>query len=181
MSGDDLTPFPSALLLDTSFLRTLGGTRTWKYQTFIDYVKQHDVQLFLTPRVVSELSEQQAYMSIDWVDKAQTTDWIERTGEFQPGVRVHDGPRAGELFDRAHAKIAEREQVDPDKLRKTDASLPAVAVMLLGSREFDRIGILLDDNHAEQSIQAVLKNTYYEGRIAVLNIWNVLSYMETEH
>lgn len=181
MSEDDLTPFPSALLLDTSFLRTLGGTRTSKYQTFIDYVKQHDVRLFLTPRVVAELNEQQAYMSIDWVDKAQTTDWIEQTGEFQPGVRVHDGPRAGEIFDSAHAKIAEREQIDPDELRKTDASLPAVAVMVLGSREFDRIGILLDDNHAEESIKAVVKNTYYEGRIVVLNIWDVLSYMETEH
>jgi hypothetical protein len=90
MSEGDLTPFPSALLLDTSFLRTLGGTRTWKYRTVIDYVEQNDVRLFLTPRVIDELSEQQAYMSIDWVDKAETTDWIEQTGEFQPGVRVHD-------------------------------------------------------------------------------------------
>ena len=180
MSEGDLTPIPSTLLLDTSFLRTLGGTRTWKYRTFIDYVEQNDVQLFLTPRVIAELDEQQAYMSIDWVDKAETTDWIEQTGEFQPGVRVHDGPRAGEIFDSAHAKIAEREQVDPDELRKTDASLPAVAVMLLGSRAFDRIGILLDDNHAEESIESVLQNTYYEGRIAVLNIWDTLSYMETE-
>jgi hypothetical protein len=52
--------------------------------------------------------------------------------------------------------------------------------MLLGSRAFDRIGILLDDNHAEESIASVLQNTYYDGRIAVLNIWDTLSYMETE-
>ncbi|WP_256030802.1 hypothetical protein [Natronomonas aquatica] len=143
-------------------------------------MEQNDVRLFLTPRVIDELSEQQAYMSIDWVDKAETTDWIKQTGEFQPGVRVHDGPRAGEIFDSTHAKIADREQVDPDKLRKTDASLPAVAVMLLGSKAFDRIGILLDDNHAEASIESVLQNTYYDGRIAVLNIWDTLSYMETE-
>jgi hypothetical protein len=180
MSAGDLTPFPSALLLDTSFLRTLGGTRTSKYQTFIEYVTQEGVHLFLTPRVRTELTEQQAYMSIDWVDKARTTDWIEETGEFQPGVRVHDGPRAGDIFDSAHRKIAEREQVDPDKLRKTDASLPATAVMLLGSREFDRIGIALDDNHAQESINSVLRNTYYEGRIAVLNIWDVLAYMDTQ-
>jgi len=179
MSAGDLTPFPSALLLDTSFLRTLGGTHTSKYQTFIEYVTKEGVHLFLTPRVSTELTEQQAYMSIDWVDKARTTDWIEETGEFQPGVRVHDGPRAGDIFDSAHRKIAEREQVDPDKLRKTDASLPATAVMLLGSREFDRIGIAIDDNHAQESINSVLRNTYYEGRIAVLNIWDVLSYMET--
>lgn len=180
MSEGDLSPFPSALVLDTSFLRTLGGTRTEKYRTFIEYVKQEDVRLFLTQRVIAELNEQQAYMSIDWVDKAQTAEWIEQTGELQPGVRVHDGPRAGELFDSAHAKIAEREQEDPDELRKTDASLPAISVMLLGSREFDRIGILLDDSHAEDSIDAVLSNTYYEGRISVVNIWDALSYMETE-
>lgn len=180
MSERDLTPFPSALVLDTSFLRTLGGTRTEKYQTFLEYVKQEDSRLFLTRRVITELDEQQAYMSIDWVDKAHTAEWIEKTGELQPGVRVHDGPRAGELFDSAHTKIAEREQEDPDELRKTDASLPAISVMLLGSRECDRIGILLDDNHAEDSIEAVLDNTYYEGRISVINIWDALSYMETE-
>ncbi|MXV60983.1 hypothetical protein GS429_02695 [Natronorubrum sp. JWXQ-INN-674] len=180
MSGNDLTPFPSALVLDTSFLRTLGGTRTAKYQTFIEYVKQEDVRLFLTQRVLTELDEQQAYMSIDWVDKAQTAEWIEKTGELQPGVRVHDGPRAGELFDSAHTKIAEREQENPDELRKTDASLPAISIMLLGSRNFDRIGILFDDRHAEDSIESALRNTYYDGRISVLNIWDVLSYMETE-
>jgi hypothetical protein len=118
MSEGALTPFPPAVLLDTSFLRTLGGTRTSNYRTFIDYVEQHDVRLFLPPRVIAELDEQQAYMSIDWVDKAETTDWIERTGTFQPGVRVHDGPRAGAIFDRVHAKIAKREQIDPDELRK---------------------------------------------------------------
>ncbi|SFS78393.1 hypothetical protein SAMN04488556_2801 [Halostagnicola kamekurae] len=180
MSRDDLTPFPSALILDTSFLRTLGGTRTEKYQTFIEYVKREEVRLFLTRRVITELDEQQAYMSIDWVDKAQTAEWIERTGELQPGIRIHDGPRAGEIFDRAHRKIAEREQEEPDELRKTDASLPAISVMILGSREFDRIAILFDDRHAEDSISSVLRNTYYEGRIAVLNIWDTLSHMETE-
>lgn len=179
MSEGALTPFPPAVLLDTSFLRTLGGTRTSNYRTFIDYVEQHDVRLFLPPRVIAELDEQQAYMSIDWVDKAETTDWIERTGTFQPGVRVHDGPRAGANFDRVHAKIAKREQIDPDELRKTDASLPAIAVMLLGSRVFDRIGILLDDNHAAESIASVLQNTYYDGRVAVLNIWDTISHMDT--
>ncbi|WP_206335506.1 hypothetical protein [Natronolimnobius sp. AArcel1] len=95
-------------------------------------------------------------MSIDWVDKAQTAEWIEMTRELQPGVRIHDGPRAGEIFDRTHANIAEREQKNPDELRKTDASLPAISVMLLGSRTFDRVGILIDDNHAEESIESVL-------------------------
>ncbi len=179
MSEVDLTPFPSVLVLDTSFLRTLGGTRTEKYQTFIEYVKQENTTLLLTRRVITELNEQRAYMSIDWVDKAQTAEWIETTGELQPGVRIHDGPRAGEIFDRTHTKIAEREQKNPDELRKTDASLPAISVMLLGSRKFDRIGILIDDNHAEESIESVLNNTYYEGRITVVNIWDALSYMET--
>lgn len=50
----------------------------------------------------------------------------------------------------------------------------------MGSREFKRIGIALDDNHAQESINSVLRNTYYEGRIAVLNIWDVLAYMDTQ-
>lgn len=39
MSNMELSPFPNALVLDTSFLRTVGGTGTDSYQTFIEYVE----------------------------------------------------------------------------------------------------------------------------------------------
>lgn len=171
------SPFPTALVLDTSFLRTIGGTGTDAYQTFIQHVKDEGVQLFLTPGVVEELTEQLGYISIDWVDRADTTEWITLIDAVQPGVRVHDGPRAGEVMDRVHERLAKFEQTDPDTLRKTDSELPAAAVMLLGSTPHDSVGILLDDRNAERAISGVIDNTYYEGRIRVINIWDAIEYM----
>ena len=86
------------------------------------------------------------------------------------GVRVHDGPRAGEIMDQVHDQLATFEQIDPDKLRKTDAELPAVAVMILGSTPHESVGILIDDRHAEQAIAVVIQNTYYDGRNRIINI-----------
>jgi len=43
MSEDHPSPFPTALLLDTSFLRTIGGTESDAYQTFVRYVKAEGV------------------------------------------------------------------------------------------------------------------------------------------
>ena len=57
MSEAHPSPFPTALLLDTSFLRTIGGTERDAYQTFIQYVKAEDVQLYLTPGEVEEVWE----------------------------------------------------------------------------------------------------------------------------
>jgi len=178
MSEDHPSPFPTALLLDTSFLRTIGGTDSDTYQMFIQYVKAADVQLYLTPDVVEEVSEQQGYISIDWIGRADTAEWITLLDAVQPGVRVHDGPRAGEVMDRIHERLAEFEQTDPDELRKTDAELPAAAVMLLGSTTHTSVGILIDDRNAERAISGVFDSTYYEGRIRVLSIWNAIEYIE---
>lgn len=180
MSEEHPSPFPTALILDTSFLRTIGGTETDPYQTFIQYVKSKHVDLYLTPDVMEELAEQRGYISIDWVDRADTTEWITLIDSVEPGVRVHDGPRAGEIMDRVHERLAKFEQTDPDKLRKTDSELPAAAVMLLGSTAHDSIGILIDDRNAERSISGVLDNTYYEGRIRVFSIWDAIEYMEQD-
>lgn len=179
MCEEHPSPFPTALVLDTSFLRTIGGTDSSPYQTFIQYVKAEGIDLYLTPGVVVELAEQRGYISIDWVDRADTTSWITLIDTVQSGVRVHDGPRAGEIMDRVHERLAKFEQTDPDKLRKTDSELPAAAVMLLGSTAHDSVGILIDDRNAERSISSVIDNTYYEGRIRVINIWDALEYMES--
>ena len=179
MSEAHPSPFPTALVLDTSFLRTLGGTDSDPYQTFMQYVKTEDRELYLSRGVVKELTEQHGYISVDWVDRADTTDWITLVGEVQPGVRVHDGPRAGKVMDRVHERLAEFEQVDPDKLRKTDSELPAVAVMLLGSTPHESVGILMDDRNAEKAISGVIKNTHYEGRIRIIDIWTAIEHMES--
>ena len=180
MSEDHPSPFPTALVLDTSFLRTIGGTDSSAYQTFIDYVQTEERELYLTSGVVEELDEQRGYISIDWPDRANTTEWITVLGELQPGVRIHDGPRAGEVMDRAQERLAKFEQTPPDKLRKTDAKLPTAAVMLLGSTSHDSVGIVMDDRNAERAINGVVKNTYYEGRIRIQNIWTAIEYMESQ-
>ena len=180
MSEDHPSPLPTALVLDTSFLRTIGGTDSSAYQTFINYVQTEQRELYLTSGVVEELHEQRGYISIDWVDRADTTEWITLLGDLQPGVRIHDGPRAGDVMERAQERLAKFEQTPPDELRKTDAELPAVAVMLLGSTSHDSVGILMDDRNAERAIDGVLKNTYYEGRIRVLAIWTVIEHMESQ-
>lgn len=114
MSEAHPSPFPTALVLDTSFLRTIGGTGSDPYQTFIHYVHNEERDLYLSGRVVEELTEQHGYMSIDWVDRADTTEWLTIVENLQPGVRVHDGPRAGEVMDRVHERLATFEQTDPD-------------------------------------------------------------------
>lgn len=180
MSDGSLTPFPSALVLDTSFLRTVGGTGSAAYQTFSGYVETEGRELFLGERVVEELDEQHGYISIDWIDKARTTEWVTIVAPVQPGVRVHDGPRAGVVMDRVHQRLATVEQTPPDELRKTDAELAAVAVMLLGSTQHESIGILMDDRNAERAIAGVINNTYYEGRIQMINIWEAIEYMTSQ-
>ena len=173
------SPFPTALICDTSFLRTIGGTESDTYQTFVEYVQTTDRELYLSRGVVEELTEQRGYMDIDWVDRAATTEWITTVEDVQLGVRVHDGPRAGELMDRVHDRLATFEQTDPDLLRKTDAELPAVAVMLLGSTPHESVGIVMDDRNAEAAISGVIENTYYEGRVRVLDMWTAIAYMES--
>jgi len=180
MSESHPSPFPTALVLDTSFLRTIGGTGSEPYQTFIEYIRTEDRELFLSRGVVEELNEQRGYISVDWVDRADTTEWITLVDDLQPGVRVHDGPRAGEVMDRVHSRLAAFEQTDPDELRKTDSELPAVAVMLLGSTSHDSVGILTDDRNAERAIAGVTENTYYEGRTRVIDIWTAIEYIESQ-
>ncbi|WP_138007855.1 hypothetical protein [Halalkalirubrum salinum] len=180
MSEPHPSPFPTALILDTSFLRTIGGAGSEPYQTFVQYVQAEDRELYLSSGVVEELTEQRGYISVDWVDRADTTEWITLAGELQLGVRVHDGPRAGEVMDRVHERLAAFEQTNPDELRKTDSELPAVGVMLLGSTPHGSVGILMDDRNAERAITGVIENSYYEGRIRVIDIWTAIEYMESQ-
>jgi hypothetical protein len=180
MSEPHPSPFPTALVLDTGFLRTIGGTGSDSYQTFIQYVRTEGRELYLSRGVVKELTEQRGYISVDWVDRADTTEWITLVGEVQLGVRVHDGPRAGEIMNRVHERLATFEQTDPDELRKTDSELPAVGVMLLGSTSHDSVGILMDDRNAERAIAGVIENSYYDGRIRVIDIWTAIEYMESQ-
>lgn len=90
---------------------------------------------------------------------------------------MYEGPHAGEIMDRIHERLAEFEQTNPDELRKTDSELAAVAVMLLGSTPHDSIGIIMDDKNAERAISGVINDTYYEGRVRTINIWDAIDFM----
>jgi len=74
-------------------------------------------------------------------------------------------------MDRVHERLATFEQTDPDVLRKTDSELPAVAVMLLGSILHESVGGLMDDRNTKKAISGVIENTYYEGRVRIIDIW----------
>lgn len=61
MSEEHPSLFLTALILDTSFFRTIGGTENEAYQTFIQYVKSEDVQLYLTPGVEEAIENYEDY------------------------------------------------------------------------------------------------------------------------
>jgi len=159
------SPFPTALVLDTSFLRTVGGPGSDPYQTFVEYVRTGGRELYLSRGVVEELTEQHGYIGVDWVDRADTTEWITLVGDVQPGVRVHE-------------RLAAFEQTDPDDLRKTDSELPAVGVTSLGSTSHDSAGVLMDDRNAERAISGVIEDSYYEGRVWAIDIRTAIEFMD---
>jgi hypothetical protein len=174
-------PLPANLVVDTSFLRTLGGPSRDRYHAVTDFVRTTDRTLLLTPDVVEELTEQAGYVGGDWLGLSDATDWIERLGPIQHGVRVHDGPRAGEVIDGAHERLASLEREDPNQLRSTDAGLVGAAVMVLGSRPAETVGIVLDDRNAERALATAVQNTFYEGRIRLFDIWTVVEHVEDRH
>jgi hypothetical protein len=100
MNEDHPSPFPRALILDTSFLRTIGGTDSDAYNSFITYARDQNCDLYLTNGVAKELTEQRGYISIDWLDRANTTEWITLIDDVQSGVRVHDGPVRGKSWTK---------------------------------------------------------------------------------
>lgn len=95
MSNGALTPLPNALVLDTSFLRTVGGTESAAYQTFSEHIESEEIEL------------------------------------------------------------------------------------LLGSTPHDSVDIVMDDRNAERAIAGVITNTYYEGCVRMINIWDAIAFMES--
>ncbi|SIR96910.1 hypothetical protein SAMN05421858_4841 [Haladaptatus litoreus] len=178
MTRTSFPPVPTALLLDTSFLRTLGGPGHHRHQLFTEYVKATDIELYLSERVRQEIEEQEGWISPDWLHKSQTESWVTAAQPVQEGVSVYDGPSAAVIMDRIQQRLSKIEQIPPDKLRKTDAGLAGTAIMILASTDHDDIGIVMDDKNAEQTIQAVLSDTYYEDYIRVFNIWDIIEFIE---
>jgi len=96
MSEEHPSPFPTALILDTSFLRTIGD-RILLVSNIHTIRQRGGSDLYLTPGVVEELAEQRGYISIDWVDRADTTAWINLIDTVQPGF----GSTTGRVLGRS--------------------------------------------------------------------------------
>lgn len=175
MSGD-ISPLPPILVLDTSFLRTVGGPGATKYDAFIDYVRQSSIHLYLSPKVQKEAREQRRLIGADWLGRADDVDWINLSEHVEPGARLYDGPHASHIIDHVHERIADLEQENPDEMRKTDAEVAGLAVVLLASKSSEHIGVVFDDGNAEHSVEAVLADTLYEDKIRVLNVWDVVEH-----
>jgi len=178
VSEPTLPPLPTALLLDTSFLRTLGGPGHKRHRLFTEYAKSEGIELYLSQRVRDEIAEQEGWISSDWIHKSRTEPWVIAVGPVQEGVSVYDGPSASVIMDRVQQRLSKIEQVPPDELRKTDAGLAGTAIMVLASTEHDDIGIVMDDRNAEETIRIVLSNTYYEEYIRVFGIWDLIESIE---
>lgn len=178
MSEPALPPVPTALLLDTSFLRTLGGPGHERHQLFIEYVKSESIELYLSQRVREEITEQEGWISPDWIHKSRTEPWVTAAQPVQEGVSVYDGPSASVTMDRVQQRLSKLEGVPPDELRKTDAGLAGTAIMILASTEHETIGSVMDDRNAEKTIRTVLSGTYYEDYIRVIGIWDLIEFIE---
>ena len=61
-------------------------------------------------------------------------------------------------------------------MRKADAEIAGLAIVLLASKSSEHIGVVFDDGNAEQSVEAVLVGTLYENKICVLNVWEVVEH-----
>lgn len=101
MTSFTLPPIPTALLLDTSFLRTLGGPGNERHQLFTEYVKANSIELYLSERVRQEIEEQEGWISPDWLHKSQTESWVTAADPIQDGVSVYDGSSAAVIMDSA--------------------------------------------------------------------------------
>lgn len=161
-----LKPVPSALLVDTSVLMGLGAAGTDK-AAFGDYIATTDKQVYLSQYVVEELKTGDAdeYGVNGWLEDVEQREWLEVLPSIDEGIRIHDAPKAGVMMDRAHERLAKREQRERDKIRKTDPAFAGCFVQLLGGFGYDDVGLVIDDRNAEQALSAVVSGTEYESAV----------------
>lgn len=192
MNGDttpalvETPPFaelPDALVPDTSFLSMVGRSGNRKREAVVEYVTDDDKTLYLTERVAEELKRDDAdeYGRGDWLYVARREDWMIRLPAMNEGLRIHDGPRASEIIDRTHERIAKLEQVPQDDVKRTDPALGGRAIQLLGAYDYARVGIVLKDRNAERALSAVLSETFYEEFVYIFRGEDVVMELKREY
>ncbi|USZ67157.1 hypothetical protein NGM10_10485 [Halorussus salilacus] len=174
---------PDALVSDTSFLSMVGRSGNRKREAVVEYVTDNDKTLYLTERVAEELKRDDAdeYGRGDWLYVARREDWMVRLPAMNEGIRIHDGPRASEIIDRTHERIAKLEKVPQDEVKRTDPALGGRAIQLLGAYDYDRVGIVIKDRNAERALSAVLSETFYEELVHIFRGEDVVMELKREY
>lgn len=159
-------PVPAALLVDTSVLMGLGATGADK-TVFVDYITETGTQMYLSPYVVDELKTDDGgeYGVNGWLEELHQREWLESLPSLDEGIRIHDGPRAGGMMDRAHERLAKLEQRPRDVVPKTDPGFAGCFVQLLGGYGYEEVGLVIDDRKAEQALSTVVSGTSYESQV----------------
>lgn len=178
-----LGTLPDALILDTSFLSMVGQSGNEKREAVIEHVTTNHKTLYLTERVAEELERDDAreYGLADWLYVARREDWMVRLPAMDEGLRIHDGPRASEIIDRAHERIAKLEQVPQDEVKRTDPALGGRAIQLLGAYDYDHVGIVIKDRNAERALSDVLSDTFYEESVHIFRGEDVVTELRREY
>lgn len=176
------TPLPEALLVDTSFLGSIG-VNSVEREAFIEYVRTHDHDVFFTPYVVEEIRWEagDAYGVNNWVQALRREDWITELPAVNDGVHLYDGPTAGEMMDTAHRRLALYEQDPADEISKTDSAFAGAMVQLLAAFDFETVGLIIDDANAEKALSDAIEGTYYEDLFRMFIREDVLDLMMDEY
>lgn len=156
-------PLPQGLLIDTSVLGGIGTTGTDR-RAFIEYFRSHDKDVYLSSYVVAELQPDEANVSgiNNWLQVMQSEDWLAQLPPLDMSIRIHDAPKAGDMIDLAHERVAKLEDRDRDEVRKTDPAFAGCVVQLLGGYGYDTVGLIIDDRNAERALSDVISETLYE-------------------
>ena len=178
-----LGPLPDALISDTSFLGMIGQSGNEKREAVVEYVTTNNKTLYLTARVADELDCDTAseYGRGDWLYVARREDWMMRLPAMDEGLRIHDGPRASKIIDRAHERIAKLEQVPQDDVNRTDPALGGRAIQLLGAYDYDHVGIVIKDRNAEQALSDVFSGTFYDEFVHIFRGEDVVTKLKEKY
>ena len=165
----DPASLPSGVVVDTSVVSAIGRSDTDKNRAVAKLFTTADATACVPPCVIGELENDDAktYDAPVRVLHGEQQGWMKRVPAFTDGAQYRNGPVASHVADRVRGRIADRFNRPEHEVETTDTLLPGVAVQLLASGEYDRVGVLLKDKHAAEAAHAVLKNTEYEELIRV--------------
>lgn len=165
----DPASIPSGVVVDTSVVSAIGKSDTDKNRAVAKLFTTAGAIACVPPCVIDELEgdDGRAYEAPTRVLHGERQGWMKRVPAFTDGAQYRNGPVASRIADRVRGRMADRFDTPEHEVETTDTLLPGVAVQLLASGEYDRVGVLIKDRHAAEAAHAVVRNTEYEELIRV--------------